>query len=853
MTDKNPSLKGKRADLAVREGQDERFTKMFHDPRFKKFRKDQTKLKIDSRFESMFNDPKFHVNTSKFDSRGRLLSRGSGEDLKRFYELEKQDEESEQGESKRSAHDKKKDRMSLAARGEAPVPKKPKVKDAGKSKAKPEPAAPPKAKKKFVEFRGQRIEVDDDDDAEPSDDEDAEADDGSEADDYEDADEADGDEDAASESDEEGSDAAEDDEEGSEADDDQEGDEDDQEGDDDVPTKPMSKASLRARGEAVSDDESDESEPAEDDYDSSDIENVDPAQLQAELAAEKGGDLFEHVADGQEEEEAPLGDAARRIAVLNCDWDHFRAVDLLAICSSFVPSGGAIRSAAIYLSDFGAERIKEEELQGPVGIWKSKERADESDEDNDDDRGKGGKGGKHGKGGKAGKLGKGGKNKTSGEQASEDAGYDAEKLRQYELDKLKYYYGVLECDSVATASALYKQVDGMEVEKSSNVLDLRFIPDDVVFPREPKETCKDVPANYKFTNFYTKALQHTHVECTWDTNTDISRTQLLTSKKFSKDELANNDFKTYLASDSESDSDVDAAAENGGGEGGFTIEFDESIRPPADASEPGAFADETVSTDKKAKIRKKFQSLIESIRPEEDEGEDMEITFTPGLSEQAEGLVEKLHTDEARKDETVFEKNMRKMKEKKKERRKQRREAAAADDDKLIDDDEPAGKKAGKKGKKKALPAALTPEEEQQRKQLELLMMPEDGKAKVKKGYNLSTLELEAATSKRKKKKFADKMAKSTAQTAFELDLKDERFSDLYNRPEYAMDPTDPHYRKTLGSQAIVRERVKRRGEEREKDEAQAAKPKPSEVQALAASVKRNLQSQATKKQKIAR
>jgi hypothetical protein len=48
-----------------------------------------------------------------------------------------------------------------------------------------------------------------------------------------------------------------------------------------------------------------------------------------------------------------------------------------------------------------------------------------------------------------------------------------------EVKNISYYYGVVVCDSVNTASAVYKQCDGMEYEKTSNVIDLRFIPDDV--------------------------------------------------------------------------------------------------------------------------------------------------------------------------------------------------------------------------------------------------------------------------------------------------------------------------------------------------------------------------------------
>lgn len=45
--------------------------------------------------------------------------------------------------------------------------------------------------------------------------------------------------------------------------------------------------------------------------------------------------------------------------------------------------------------------------------------------------------------------------------------FDPEKLRQWELQKLRYYFAVAEFDSVATASAVSDQVDGIEFEYSS--------------------------------------------------------------------------------------------------------------------------------------------------------------------------------------------------------------------------------------------------------------------------------------------------------------------------------------------------------------------------------------------------
>lgn len=129
------------------------------------------------------------------------------------------------------------------------------------------------------------------------------------------------------------------------------------------------------------------------------------------------------------------------------------------ICLAFV-------GLQIYPSEFGKERLRLEESQGPPEL-----RAD-SDDDGKDDRWLFPLPSPAPLGFVVFALRPTIRTPT---QRRRCAGRSyREKKRDYQFKRLKYFYAVAECDSAATAAKIYQECDGLEYESSCSVLDLRW-------------------------------------------------------------------------------------------------------------------------------------------------------------------------------------------------------------------------------------------------------------------------------------------------------------------------------------------------------------------------------------------
>jgi hypothetical protein len=479
------------------------------------------------------------------------------------------------------------------------------------------------------------------------------------------------------------------------------------------------------------------------------------------------------------------------------DWDHITAADLLKVFDAFKPPQSVIRNVRIYVSEFGKERLARERTEGPpaelftaVTQSKNSNDSDYSESENDDEEEMG---------------------DDEVMDLFKDDGQEMvrnEALRKYQIERMKYYYAVVECDSIAAAKVIYDLCDGTEFEHSSLHFDLRYIPDDVTFDDEPHDEATEVKVHYKPKDFVTTALQDSKVKLAWDED-DAERLRV-TRHKFTKDDLKSMDFKTYLASDEDDDSGSEQ--------------------------------------DDKEEMRQKYKALLaggsdgsdneqDGDEKEEEQG-DLEITFAPGLSEKASSLLDQRKEKQEQEGETVFEAYLRKQKEKRKAKKAQRKGIESDDENMEADGDglttaemndpffqdafddvefgeavksesKSSKKKSGKKESRKAGKKSIGGDDEAEQPkdaELELLLM-EDNPDRMA----LSKHHFDMDKKNKKSKKKRAKEDEDQRQDEFEVNLEDERFKAVLTESQFAIDPTSSKFNKTPAMLKVVEARQKKR------------------------------------------
>ena len=587
-----------------------------------------------------------------------------------------------------------------------------------------------------------------------------------------------------------------------ELDDDEDKDEDEDGGvevaDDDEVRRELSKFNDKAydparEGGFSESSSSEESESEEEDA----VEFDDDEQEEAELAGQQA--------------EVPMGDVTRRIAAVNMDWDNIRAVDLMAVASSFVPPSGRINSVTVYPSEFGRERIEKEELEGPPReiFANSKQHAtDEEDEDSNDESED---------------------EKIKKALLQEDKGdeFDSSALRNYQLQRLRYYYAVITCSGPDTAKSIYDNLDGREYLSSANFFDLRFVPDDTSFDDDkPRDSCSSLPDGYKPVEFKTDALTHSKVRLTWDED-DRERKEAQ-KRAFTTKEIEADDLAVYVGSDSS-----DEEEENLEGASGKNQSKAASLRAalglPADMGP-----------------KKKDARPVGN----------MQVTFSAGLSTGKKGA----SIFENEPEETTIEKYKRKEKERKAKRKEKARagrdgtsttdkpdsvsaskvqdeaEDGEEDDEDPFNDpffEDPNGPasraaakavKRAKREQKRAEAAAKESATAAERATLELLITDDKDASKMHHFDMASILKAEKTSKKRGKK--GRKAVEEVEQDDFQMNVQDPRFAKLYESHEYAIDPTNPRFKRTKAMDAMLEESRKRKDRVSEDGESSIRKEK---------------------------
>lgn len=552
--------------------------------------------------------------------------------------------------------------------------------------------------------------------------------------------------------------------------------------DDDVVEKELKRAEGydAARGGGFSSSEDEESDEEEG---GAEIEEAEFPDMQAEQAT------------------VEMGEVTSRIAVVNLDWDNIRSIDLMAVFQSFV-KGGRIHKISIYQSEFGKERMEREELEGPPKeIFARKPEEELSEEDSEDDSDEEDE-----------------KIKKQLQQEDEGQDFDGAALRQYQLERLRYYYAVIVCSDNETAQNIYESVDGTEYLSSANFFDLRFIPDGTEFDNKPRDECDNVPAGYRPTEFVTDALQHSKVKLTWDMDPEEASRKDAIKRAFSgsRAEIGENDLRAYLGSDSEDD-------------------------------EPEAVDEEEPKLSKKELARQKMRAALgladeplKSSKKEKGPVGDIEITFTAGLSSKEKG--DSIFENKPIIEETTAERYIRKEKERKARRKekakaiREGRDPDAVDEEPAADEakeedlgfedpffatDEQVKDKAAKglrkeeRRKKREAKQAAAEEKASQRAELELLMQDNSTETATHLDHfdinEIARAEKKKGKKLRKKGKEVEGSKRGGLQEGFEIDVQDPRFRSVHESHEFAIDRSHPRFKGTEGMKKLLEEGRKRR------------------------------------------
>ncbi|ORX36813.1 hypothetical protein BD324DRAFT_627244 [Kockovaella imperatae] len=539
--------------------------------------------------------------------------------------------------------------------------------------------------------------------------------------------------------------------------------------------------------------------------------------------------------------------------------------------SSSSTSLGKLLHVRIYPSEFGKERMAREEVEGPsAGIFGAKfgarpgheaevdeyssgdgidededeaqdegeedededeDEDEEGDEDEDDDAEEGGEDEDESDDEEVGsrpiskRKGKGRASKEidgleimSDVSDNEEGDVNMDKLRQYQLERLRYYYAVATFSTVQAAMKVVEECNGTEFERTANVLDLSYVPDEMDFADDDiKDEATEELKGYKGNDFVTDALRHSKVKLTWDQD-DPNRIKV-TRRNLTKEEMEEEDFKALVGS---SDSEEEDVVPNGAD--GATVGSKRDKRDKDKLRGLLLNGDNDVGDVwGKAAWGSKYKDIDAGAKPS---AGDMEITFRPALSTKPQANSEEMTTLEK------YQLRVKERKQRKKEKVELKRSSgqgdkeegekdlgetddffgSASDEDEDEDDKEQQRRRKGTK----ADSAEVNDEDVEADEGLNEVV----GGGHHVEHFSMKDIlraekdQLSKKKRKRSKKKNADKERDvELGVDGWKIDTSDPRFKALHEEPDFAIDPSNPRFQKTKAMSELLSERNRRKQE----------------------------------------
>lgn len=355
---------------------------------------------------------------------------------------------------------------------------------------------------------------------------------------------------------------------------------------------------------------------------------------------------------------------------------------------------------------------------------------------------------------------------------------------------------------------MYDECDGMEYELSATRLDLRFIPGDMDFMDSPVSSCllPPDPEKYQPKLFCTTALQQGIVLSIsrFSSPHPLYLTSIISGKvELTWDEEDQDKMKAMKDAYSKVDNDDFGNMSHLIGSGSDSEDENEDDQDSNDESDgDGEEEKDAIS---------KYKALLSDIsqkESKEDQG-NMEVTWN-----------DEDVTEEAQEELTPWEKYLKKKKDKKKKKKSDNIDDTEEDDipDGVDINDPFFAEELGedyvksekvKKKKKKQTKTDKNDNPEGQ-KDLALMVMDSDDEKDHFDFKHIVEAESKEGKSKKKKWKKKKRELEVPADDNFAVDVSDNRFSAMFNRPEYNIDPTNPNFKKTKNMDKILGEKQKR-------------------------------------------